>query len=103
MAPKISPKKTWEAWPARGGLPGRRRDRDAAAAAQQVWYGLVLGRRRGAATLGDLVESMIKGDLTPRTCPRSCPGTAGCFDRIDAMLVVAPVAWLLMTIFLGRR
>jgi phosphatidate cytidylyltransferase len=103
MAPKISPKKTWE------GLAGAVVACLAAGAIgmplllhSKVWYGLVLGAAAvAAATLGDLVESMIKRDLDTKDMSSILPGHGGVLDRIDAMLVVAPVAWLLMKIFLG--
>jgi phosphatidate cytidylyltransferase len=105
MAPKISPKKTWE------GLAGSVVACLAAGAIgmalllhSKVWYGLVLGAAAvAAATLGDLVESMIKRDLDTKDMSSILPGHGGVLDRIDAMLIVAPVAWLLMTIFLGRH
>ncbi|HXS63129.1 MAG TPA: phosphatidate cytidylyltransferase [Streptosporangiaceae bacterium] len=105
MAPKISPKKTWE------GFAGAVAACLAAGAIgmtlllhSKVWYGLVLGAAAvAAATLGDLVESMIKRDLDTKDMGSILPGHGGVLDRIDAMLVVAPVAWLLMTIFLGHK
>jgi phosphatidate cytidylyltransferase len=103
MAPTISPKKTWE------GLAGAVVLSLAAGAIGMrfllpgmVWQGLLLGA--GAvtvATLGDLVESMIKRDLDTKDMGSILPGHGGVLDRIDAMLMVAPVAWLLMTIFLA--
>lgn len=103
MAPAISPKKTWE------GLAGSAILCLAAGALGMiyllhgtVWSGLVLGVAAvSAATLGDLVESMIKRDLDTKDMGSILPGHGGVMDRIDAMLIVAPVAWLLMTIFLS--
>ncbi len=105
MAPGISPKKTWE------GLAGSVIACLAAGALGmvyllhgKVWYGLVLGAAAvAAATLGDLVESTIKRDLDTKDMSSILPGHGGVLDRIDAMLIVAPVAWLLMTIFLHGR
>jgi len=105
MAPSISPKKTWE------GLAGSVTACLAAGALGMVyllhgavWSGLVLGAAAAAAaTLGDLVESMIKRDLDTKDMSSILPGHGGVLDRIDAMLLVAPVAWLLMTIFVGSR
>jgi phosphatidate cytidylyltransferase len=105
MAPSISPKKTWE------GLAGSVLACLAAGALgfvyllhAAVWSGLVLGvAAAAAATLGDLVESMIKRDLDTKDMSSILPGHGGVLDRIDAMLLVAPVAWLLMTVFLAAR
>jgi phosphatidate cytidylyltransferase len=103
MAPSISPKKTWE------GLAGSAVLCLAAGALGMyyllpgtVWAGLILGAAAlAAATLGDLVESMIKRDLDTKDMGSILPGHGGVLDRIDAMLIVAPVAWLLMTVFLS--
>ena len=103
MAPTISPKKTWE------GLAGSATLCLAAGALGMrfllpgaVWQGLLLGvAALAAATTGDLVESMIKRDLNTKDMGSILPGHGGILDRIDALLIVAPVAWLLMTIFLN--
>jgi phosphatidate cytidylyltransferase len=102
MAPSISPKKTWEglagsviACLAAGaiGLPAMLHG--------QVWQGLVLGAAAvAAATLGDLVESMIKRDLQIKDMGSVLPGHGGILDRIDSLLVMAPVVWLLLVVFL---
>jgi phosphatidate cytidylyltransferase len=103
MAPTISPKKTWE------GLAGSAVLCLAAGALGMTyllpgspWSGLVLGAAAVTfATLGDLVESIIKRELDTKDMGSIFPGHGGALDRIDAMLIVAPVAWLLMTIFLS--
>jgi phosphatidate cytidylyltransferase len=103
MAPVISPSKTWE------GLAGS----VAACAVASVlvltlllhgtwWQGIVLGVAAvAAATLGDLSESMIKRDLQIKDMGRVLPGHGGILDRIDSLLITAPVVWLLLTIFLN--
>ena len=53
----------------------------------------------GAATLGDLVESMIKRDLQIKDMGSVFPGHGGAMDRLDSLVFVAPVAWLLMSVF----
>jgi phosphatidate cytidylyltransferase len=102
MAPVISPKKTWE------GLAG-------SAAATLVagaillpallhghwWQGIVIGAAAlAAAVLGDLAESMIKRDLKIKDMGSLLPGHGGILDRIDSLLLCAPVVWLLLEIFL---
>ncbi len=104
MAPTISPKKTWE------GLAGSAVVCLAAGAIGmilllhgKIWQGLVLGAAAvAAATLGDLVESMIKRDLEIKDMSTILPGHGGVLERLDSQLIVAPVAWLLMTVFLAR-
>jgi phosphatidate cytidylyltransferase len=101
MAPTISPKKTWE------GLSGSLVVCLAAGAIMvprlldgQLWQGLVLGVAAvAAATLGDLIESMIKRDLEIKDMGHLLPGHGGIMDRIDALLVMAPVVWLLLAVF----
>ena len=102
MAPSISPKKTWE------GLGGSVVACLAGGAILlpwllqgRLWQGLVLGAAAvGAATLGDLVESMIKRDLRLKDMGSVLPGHGGILERLDSLLVMAPVVWLLLAIFI---
>jgi phosphatidate cytidylyltransferase len=101
LAPKISPNKTWE------GATGSLVFCLAAGAIMvpqlldgQLWQGLLLGLAAVvAATLGDLAESMIKRDLELKDMGRLLPGHGGIMDRIDSFLVMAPVVWLLLAVF----
>ena len=101
LAPRISPKKTWE------GATGSLVFCLAAGAIMvpqlldgQLWQGLLLGLAAVvAATLGDLAESMIKRDLELKDMGRLLPGHGGIMDRIDSFLVMAPVIWLLLAVF----
>ncbi|MCA1839106.1 MAG: phosphatidate cytidylyltransferase [Actinomycetota bacterium] len=51
------------------------------------------------APLGDLLESMIKRSLDIKDMGAIFPGHGGAFDRIDAILFVAPVAYLSLKVF----
>jgi len=104
LAPVISPKKTWE------GLAG---SAIACLAAGGIllpvllhghaWQGLLLGTAAVTmATLGDLIESMIKRDLGIKDMGSLLPGHGGVLDRIDAMLLTAPVTWLLLVLFIPK-
>jgi phosphatidate cytidylyltransferase len=96
MAPKISPKKSWE------GLAGS----FALAAVVGSGFGRLLfgfdwwqGFAVGAVlcvvgVLGDLVESAVKRDFGLKDLGRILPGHGGVMDRIDSYIVAAPVAWL---------
>ena len=101
MAPRISPKKSWE------GLVGSTL---ACAICGAVifaallhvmwWKGAVFGLATVCtATLGDLGESMVKRDLGIKDMGRVLPGHGGLMDRLDSLLPTAPVAWLLLTAF----
>jgi phosphatidate cytidylyltransferase len=102
MVPRISPKKTWE------GSAGSALACVVAGAIllptllhAPVWQGVVLGAAAvTAAILGDLSESMIKRDLAIKDMGTVLPGHGGVLDRIDSMLVSAPLVWLLLVIFL---
>jgi len=98
MAPRISPKKSWE------GFVGSVVFGTAAAVTMTVlglrapfWVGLVLGVTLVVvATCGDLVESLIKRDLGIKDMSSFLPGHGGVMDRLDSLLLAAPVAWLIM-------
>ena len=102
LAPKISPKKSWEGLGGSIVLAG-----GAGALAMdfmlhgQPWQGAVLGVAVVAtATLGDLCESMIKRDLGIKDMGNLLPGHGGIMDRMDSLLPSAPVVYLLLSLFL---
>jgi phosphatidate cytidylyltransferase len=104
LAPRISPGKTRE------GLVGAGTSAMAAGALSMQflihhgswWQGLLLGLGVAAsATLGDLLESMIKRDLGIKDMGTLLPGHGGLMDRLDSLLPTAPVVWLLLVIFVG--
>lgn len=98
MAPKISPKKSWE------GLVGSVVFGVIAGVCMAVlglgvpiWVGVLLGVALVAVgTCGDLIESLIKRDLGIKDMSSFLPGHGGVMDRLDSLLVAAPVAWLIM-------
>jgi phosphatidate cytidylyltransferase len=101
MAQAISPSKTWE------GLAGSVLLCLIAGAVTvplllhgHVWQGLLTGAAAGvAAVVGDLAESAIKRDLKVKDLGSLLPGHGGVMDRLDSLLVAAPVAWLLLAVF----
>lgn len=99
MAPTVSPKKSWEGFAgsaaaclAFGGAVVPR------LFAIPWWQGLVFGAVVVvAATAGDLGESLIKRDLGIKDMSDLLPGHGGLMDRLDSLLFVAPVAWLMLS------
>jgi len=97
LAPSISPGKTVE------GMIG--------ACAATLVAGMVVGQigpwslKRGillalvvmvAAPLGDLCESMLKRDLGVKDMGTILPGHGGVMDRLDSLLLSAPVGYLVL-------
>ena len=104
MAPQISPKKSWEGfagsviacllggWLVSGWLLHT-----------HPWQGLLVGLAVVVtATLGDLAESMVKRDLGLKDMGRLLPGHGGMMDRLDSLVPVAPVVYVLLSLFVGR-
>lgn len=102
MAPSISPKKSWE------GFAGALILQLAVGVSLWVyvfekpwWQGAIVGfAMMLTATVGDLVESMIKRDIGVKDMGGLLPGHGGVMDRMDSLVVNAFVAWLLFGIFL---
>ena len=105
LAPAVSPGKTWEG--AVGGV-----------VAAAIWttatvavpgsFGDILARQwslpvvfllacllAAISVVGDLFESLLKRRAGVKDSSRLLPGHGGVYDRIDALLPVAPVAILL--------
>lgn len=105
MFPRISPKKTWE------GLIGGYLFAIAGAVAfcyllgnsgqmprqLELWQLVALAVTVStAATLGDLVESLLKRTAGVKDSGKIIPGHGGILDRIDSLLLVSPMAFLLL-------
>ena len=117
MAPRISPKKTWEgaaasllasvavgylmfhyaepisSWLLQAHLI---QPRDGLFGLEQpaLWPMILLTAMLNvAAQLGDLVESLIKRGVGVKDSGAILPGHGGMLDRIDALLFAAPVLW----------
>jgi phosphatidate cytidylyltransferase len=101
MAPRISPKKTWE------GFAG-----SVAAAfiagiilsifmiGQPWWFGFVFGSVIVlTATVGDLTESLIKRDLGIKDISTWLPGHGGFLDRMDSIVLSSAAAYVLYLVF----
>jgi phosphatidate cytidylyltransferase len=117
MAPRISPKKTWEgaaaSLVASVGVGWLLFDHAEQISSSLLRAGLIT-REGGifglekpamgpvilltitlnvAAQLGDLVESLIKRGASVKDSGAILPGHGGMLDRIDALLFAAPVLW----------
>lgn len=101
MAPRISPKKTWE------GFAGSVLFAIIAGVLLSVlmidqpwWFGFIFaGTMVATATVGDLTESLIKRDLGIKDISTWLPGHGGFLDRLDSVLPSAFAAYLLYLLF----
>ena len=102
MAPSISPKKSWE------GAAGSALACVVAGIATVTiildgtwWAGAIVGLALVvSATFGDLTESTIKRDLGIKDLGTILPGHGGIMDRMDSLLLSAPVAWALLALLI---
>jgi phosphatidate cytidylyltransferase len=96
MAPALSPKKTWEGAIANfvgslivGWLAARWIGVDAAKLL------LIGGLANIAGQMGDLLESAYKRGADVKDSGKMVPGHGGVLDRIDSLILAAPVVWFL--------
>ena len=96
LAPKISPKKSWEGligslvFTVAGGILAFTYILEI-----QWWIGAVVGLMIVfTATCGDLIESAMKRDLALKDMGSLLPGHGGMLDRLDSVLISAPALWL---------
>lgn len=101
LAPSVSPKKSWE------GLGGSLVLASVVGAVGMGMLGApaVVGVLLGVAavltsTLGDLAESLIKRDLELKDMGSLLPGHGGVLDRLDSLLLTAPMVYLVLLVAL---
>lgn len=107
LAPTLSPKKTWE-----GAVTGVITAMSLAVLLNQ-FYGGSLGSNIGivglaffgaiAGILGDLVESGFKRFAGVKDSGIIFPGHGGFLDRVDAIIIAAPVVWVFAYNFLVTK
>lgn len=107
MAPRISPKKSWEGFAGGlimafvGGLVwywvfwSRLPELPAQYLFVDVWFWAVLGVVAGVgAVLGDLLESAFKRRIGVKDSGKLIPGHGGLLDRFDALLMASPFVFV---------
>ena len=103
LAPRLSPKKTWEGFLA-GAIAGIFATFVALydtrhhylSDPQSVALGVAVV---AAAVVGDLFESALKRDLDVKDTGRLLGGHGGVLDRVDALLFAAPAAYFIVRAF----
>lgn len=104
MASELSPKKTWEGAAANllgsllvGVSFARWLHFDA-------WHMVVMaGLANIGGQAGDLIESAYKRSAGVKDSGTLLPGHGGMLDRIDALILVAPVVWYYFELVLASR
>jgi phosphatidate cytidylyltransferase len=103
MAPKISPKKSWEGFA--GSVAGATLIGVLAALFvldKPWWVGVLLAVGTvAAATAGDLAESMVKRELGVKDMSSILPGHGGVMDRLDSIVFASPVAFIMYGLVAG--
>ncbi|WP_455833890.1 phosphatidate cytidylyltransferase [Pseudarthrobacter siccitolerans] len=103
MAPKISPKKSWEGFA--GSVAGAMLIGVLASLFvldKPWWVGIILAVGTvTAATAGDLAESMVKRELGVKDMSSILPGHGGVMDRLDSIVFASPVVFILYGLLAG--
>jgi phosphatidate cytidylyltransferase len=101
MAPALSPKKTWE------GALGNLFASLLAGVLFARWMQIdivnmmiVAGLGNIAGQMGDLIESAFKRGASVKDSGSIVPGHGGMYDRIDSLILAAPVVWVAYRWFL---
>jgi phosphatidate cytidylyltransferase len=104
MAPALSPKKTWEGALGNlfasllvGVLFARWMEIDI------VNMMIVAALGNAAGQMGDLIESAFKRGASVKDSGSIVPGHGGMYDRIDSLILAAPVVWAAYQWFLTPR
>jgi phosphatidate cytidylyltransferase len=103
MAPALSPKKTWE-----GAIANF-----VASLVVAVFFArwmqvdtvtmlLIAGLANIAGQAGDLIESAYKRGAVVKDSGTILPGHGGVLDRVDSLILAAPVVWAAWSFFAGR-
>ena len=103
MAPALSPKKTWE-----GAIANF-----VASLLVAVFFArwmqvdtvtmlLIAGFANIAGQAGDLIESAYKRGAVVKDSGTILPGHGGVLDRVDSLILAAPVVWAAWSFFAGR-
>lgn len=105
MAPKVSPKKSWEGFA--GSVLGAIGIGMLAAhfvLEMPWWAGAILAFFTViAATIGDLSESMVKRELGIKDMSSLLPGHGGVMDRLDSILFAVPLVYLVSHLLAWSR
>lgn len=99
MAPKISPKKTWEGFA--GSMVGSMIVGVIAVVmlGDPWWLGVVLAAVLVVtATVGDLSESMVKREIGIKDMSNILPGHGGVMDRLDSIVFCLAIGSVLYTV-----
>jgi phosphatidate cytidylyltransferase len=104
MAPELSAAKTWEG--ATANLIGSLAVGAAFAGWLRFdpWHTMVMaGLASIAGQVGDLLESAYKRSAGVKDSGTLLPGHGGVLDRIDALILAAPVVWYYFDLVLAPR
>jgi phosphatidate cytidylyltransferase len=104
MAPELSAKKTWEG--AAANLIGSVGVGAAFAGPLSIdpWQCMLMaGLANVAGQMGDLLESVYKRSAGVKDSGTLLPGHGGMLDRIDALILAAPVVWYYFSLVLSPR